>query len=55
MSNVIRSNQVLIQNPVETNYKVILEKLIKAKAEIEHYEQKIKGTARGIQTAARAE
>ncbi|AZT89757.1 ATPase [Caldicellulosiruptor changbaiensis] len=42
MSNVIRSNQVLIQNPVETNYKVILEKLIKAKAEIEHYEQKLK-------------
>jgi len=42
LSNVIRSNQVLIQNPVETNYKVILEKLIKAKAEIEHYEQKLK-------------
>ncbi len=33
---------MLIQNPVETNYKVILEKLIKAKAEIEHYERKLK-------------
>lgn len=39
---MIRNNQVLIQNPVETNYKVILEKLIKAKAEIEHYERKLK-------------
>lgn len=42
MSNVIRNNQVLIQGPVETNYKVILEKLIKAKTEIEHYERKLK-------------
>lgn len=42
MSNVIRNNQVLIQNPVETNYKVLLEKLIKAKAEIEHYERRLK-------------
>mgnify|MGYP000426972678 CR=1 FL=1 len=42
MSNVIRNNQVLIQNPVETNYKIILEKLIKAKSEIEHYERKLK-------------
>lgn len=42
MSNVIRNNQVLIQNPVETNYKVLLEKLIKARAEIENYERKLK-------------
>jgi len=42
LSNVIRNNQVLIQNPVETNYKVLLEKLIKAKAEIEHYERRLK-------------
>ncbi|BCS80461.1 FliH/SctL family protein [Anaerocellum diazotrophicum] len=42
MSNVIRNNQVLIQNPVETNYKMLIEKLIKAKAEIEHYERKLK-------------
>jgi len=33
---------VLIQNPVETNYKVLLEKLIKARAEIENYERKLK-------------
>ncbi|ADQ05390.1 H+transporting two-sector ATPase B/B' subunit [Caldicellulosiruptor owensensis OL] len=42
MSNVIRNNQVLIQNPVETNYKVLLEKLIKARAEIENYERRLK-------------
>lgn len=42
MSNVIRSLQVSIQNPIETNYKVILDKLIKAKSEIEHYERKLK-------------
>jgi len=42
LSNVIRNNQVLIQNPVETNYKVLLEKLIKARAEIENYERKLK-------------
>lgn len=42
MSNVIRNNQVLMQSPVETNYKVLLEKLIKARAEIEHYERRLK-------------
>lgn len=42
MSNVIRNNQVLIQDPVETNYRVILEKLIKARAEIEYYEKRLK-------------
>lgn len=31
-----------MQNPIETNYKLLLDKLIKAKSEIEHYERKIK-------------
>uniref|UniRef100_A0A7C5Z2C9 ATPase n=1 Tax=Caldicellulosiruptor owensensis TaxID=55205 RepID=A0A7C5Z2C9_9FIRM len=42
MSNVIRNDQVLMQSPVETNYKVLLEKLIKARAEIENYERRLK-------------
>jgi len=53
LSNVIRNSQVSVSNPIEVNYKVLLEKLFQAKQEYLEVEEKLKQSSEQLEDIAK--